>query len=129
MNVRMRVATIIGIIGMAVGGLTVAAAEGKDPLEVAPAVYTKKFENERVRVLEGHFKAGDSIAMHSHPDHFAYILGPGTLRLTYPDGRTQDVTAKAGEVIWIPAESHASQNVGQTEVHLLVIELKDTPKA
>lgn len=55
---------------------------------------------------------------------FVYVLTPGTLRLTHPDGQSQDVVATAGEVLWIPAESHAAENTGGTEVRLLVVELK-----
>jgi quercetin dioxygenase-like cupin family protein len=112
-------AAAAGLLGVLAG-----SAAAQDPLEVGPDVYSKKFENERVRVMEVDFKVGDSIAMHSHPDHFVYVLTPGTLRLTHPDGQSKDVVATAGEVLWLPAESHAAENTGGTEVRLLVVELK-----
>ena len=97
----------------------------QDPVEVGPDVYKKVFENERVRVLEAQFKVGGKIAMHSHPDHFAYVLSPGKMRLSYPDGTSKEVEMKAGDVMWLNAETHAGENIGATEVHLLVVELKE----
>ena len=49
----------------------------EDPLAVAPKMYKRLFENERVRVMEVTFEPGDKIAKHSHPDHFVTVLEPG----------------------------------------------------
>ena len=116
---------LIGILlGMLVFALKPAMAQ--DPLEIGPDVYKKVFENDRVRVLEAQFKTGSKIAMHSHPDHFAYVLSPGMMRLSYPDGTTKDVELKIGDVMWLKAETHAGENIGTTEVDLLVVELKES---
>lgn len=96
----------------------------QDPVEVGPDVYKKDFENERIRVLEFNFAPGASIAMHSHPDHVMYILSGGTLKLSYPDGHTNEMAAKTGDVIWLNAETHAAENIGTTDVHGVVVELK-----
>ncbi len=125
MEKRMR-----GMVGVVVGvglGLAAGVAWAQDPAQVGPHVYTVKFENERVRVSEIHFDVGESIPMHEHPDHFVYVLTGGTLRLSYPDGRTADVAAVPGQVLWIPAESHAAVNIGSTEFKGLVVELKPLP--
>ena len=112
-------------LGFLVGILSMAgAAWAQDPLEVGPDVYSKLFENERVRVMKVHFDPGDAIALHAHPDHFAYLLSDSQLTLSYPDGSTKDLVGTAGEVIWINAESHAAKNVGATPVDVLVVEFK-----
>lgn len=121
MHNRTGCALVAAAIVMATAGI----ARAQDPLEVGPDVYTKNFENERVRVLTATFLPGQRIAMHSHPDHLAYILDGGTLTLTHPDGQSQTIAGKAGQVIWIPAESHATVNTGLTMVRVLVIELKE----
>jgi len=41
-----------------------------------------------------------------------------------PDGKTIDSEAKAGEVLFFEAETHAYENVGSTEAHGFLIELK-----
>ncbi|MDP3703454.1 MAG: cytoplasmic protein [Candidatus Omnitrophota bacterium] len=109
------------IVGLGVAG----AAWAQDPVEVGPDIYTVKFENERVRVSEIKFVPGASIAMHSHPDHFLYVLAAGTLQLGHPDGTTAEFVGTPGQVAWIPAESHAAVNTGTTEFRGLVVELKE----
>ena len=96
-----------------------------DPIEAGPNIYHKIFENERVRVSEIKFNPGDQIAIHTHTgDHLIYILEAGTLQLSYPDGHTKDVEGVVGQVMWIPAESHAARNIGATTFRALVVELK-----
>ena len=102
----------------------VALAEDQDPLKLAPGIYSLLFENDQVRVCDIRFKSGDKIAMHSHPDHLLYILSPGTIKLSYADGTSKTVDAQAGQVLWSKAESHVSENIGTTEVHALIVELK-----
>lgn len=99
--------------------------QAQDPLEVGPDIYKKVFENDRVRVSDITFKVGDKIAMHSHPDHFVYVLEDGKLTLSYPDGTSKDFVGKKGEVVWIPAESHSAVNASDTEFKALVVELKE----
>ena len=96
----------------------------QDPLEVAPNIYTKLFENEKVRVCDFKFEPGDAMGTHSHPDHLVYLLSGGKLQLSYADGSTKDIEAKAGDVLWGNAETHATVNNGTTEVHGIIIELK-----
>ena len=112
------VATVAVCMGMS--GIAFAA----DPLEVAPDMYKKNFENDRVRVMTVTFAPGQSIPEHSHPDHFAYVLETGTVKISKPTGEVVEMTPKVGDVIWIPAETHSAVNTGTTEVKLLVVELK-----
>ena len=117
------------VIALVAGGIVLSAGtvQAQDPVTVGPDIYTVKFENDRVRVSEIRFKPGDSIPMHEHPDHFVYVLSGGTLTLSYPDGRTTDFTGEPGQIVWIPAESHAATNPGTTEFRALVVELKPLP--
>lgn len=97
----------------------------QDPAKVGPQVYKCIFENERVRVCEVTFKAGERMGAHSHPDHFVYVLSGGKLRIT-PWGRAPaEADMKTGQVMWIPAETHSAINIGTTEARALVVELKD----
>lgn len=117
---------ILGLVGvLMVSGA--AAVQAQDPVVVGPSVYSVVFENEKVRVSEISFDPGESIAMHSHPDHFVYVLTPGTLKLGYPDGHSSDFAGTPGQVVWIPAESHAAVNIGTTQFRGLVVELKPLP--
>ena len=119
-----------GLIGLALCGIFVAAGVVKaaDPIKVGPGIYTLKFENEKVRVSEILFKPGDKMPMHQHPDHFVYVLSAATMRLSYPDGKVNEISAVPGQVMWIPAETHAGANIGTTDFKALVVELKPLPE-
>jgi quercetin dioxygenase-like cupin family protein len=91
---------------------------------VAPDVYKVVFENDRVRMLEARMPVGGHTEMHSHPDYLAYPLQDGKVKFTTPSGETADVEVKAGEAMWRDAEEHATDNIGDTEVHVLFFEPK-----
>ncbi len=95
-----------------------------DPAKVAGHVYKLLMENARVRIFDVRFKPGDTAVMHGHPDHIVYTLSEGSNKLTFPDGQSRVVDLKAGQALWLDAGQHATENVGKTDVHLLVIELK-----
>jgi beta-alanine degradation protein BauB len=96
-----------------------------DALHAAPNVYKLIMENDRVRVFEARFKPGEKAPMHSHPDHMVYVFDDGKLKLTPSNGKPQIMDLKAGQTIWMDASSHAAENLGKTDAHLLVTELKD----
>ena len=102
--------------------------EYSDPAIVAGDVYKLLLENDRIRVFDVRFKPGQKAVMHAHPDHVVYVLADGTLKLTLPDGKSQEIPLKAGEAMWIGAGPHATENVGRTEAHNLAIELKEPHK-
>ena len=101
------------------------SSEWSDPARVASNVYKLIMENDQVRVFDVRFKPGEKAVMHGHPNHVVYVLVDGTLKLTLPDGKSQDVPLKAGQAMWIGAGPHATENVGKTEAHNLVVELKE----
>jgi quercetin dioxygenase-like cupin family protein len=96
-----------------------------DALQAASNVTKPIMENDRVRVFDAWFKPGVKAAMHTHPDHVIYVLNGGKLKLTPSKGKTQEVDLKAGQAIWMDATAHTAENLGKTDVHLLVVELKD----
>jgi hypothetical protein len=114
------------VAGLVVGALaTVLAAESsQDPVKLSPQYYAVRFENDRVRVLECHLKPGQKEVMHSHPPGVVYTLADATLRISLPDGTSEDHPSTAGQVSWRDWTTHAAENVGQTEAHVLAIELK-----
>jgi len=95
-----------------------------DAVAIAPHIHEVLFENETIRLLKVTVKPGDTVGMHRNPENINYILKPGTLRFTDPDGSTMDVNLTEGQVIPAPENSHAVENIGDTEVQTLGIELK-----
>lgn len=94
-----------------------------DPLDVASNVYKLKMENNHVRVFDVIFKVGDKALMHYHPDHVIYIIEGGKMKLT-SQGKTDILELKDGAALFLNAQSHEAENVGQSRIKLLVVELK-----
>ena len=94
-----------------------------DPLEVAKNVYKFIMENNRVRVLEVVFKPNDKAIMHHHPDHVVHVLKGGKMKLM-SEGKTDTLDLKTGQTIFLKAQDHEATNIGNTELDLLVVELK-----
>ena len=94
-----------------------------DPVETNPDHYKVVFENDRVRVLEYTDSPGDRTTPHEHPDSVMYTLSTFRRRLVSGDAR-REVELEAGTVSWLPAQQHHGENIGDTETHVLFVELK-----
>lgn len=122
-----RLAFIFAIIGLfcAMPAIAEDAVKYPGPQEGAPNVYKQVFDNESVRVSEIKFNPGDKANMHTHPyPHVVYIIEGGELTLTHPDGTSAVVKAKAGDAMWMGAETHEAVNTGTTVLRGTVTEIK-----
>ncbi|HSW43566.1 MAG TPA: cytoplasmic protein [Patescibacteria group bacterium] len=97
-----------------------------DPTVTNPDLYQVVMENERVRVLEYRDRPGDRTTPHSHPDSVMITLSAFRRRLIDGD-RTAEVALEPGLVRWLGAQSHAGENIGDTDTHVIFVELKDPP--
>jgi len=95
-----------------------------DPTCTDPDKYTVVFENDRVRVVEFRDTPGAKTRPHRHPDSIMYAVSSYQRRLHLPDGN-RDVAIEAGNVSWLPAQTHTGENIGTTNSHTLFVELKD----
>jgi quercetin dioxygenase-like cupin family protein len=95
-----------------------------DPVKVDSKHYTVELENEKVRVLRIKYGPHEKSAMHSHPALIAVFVTDGHSRFTYPDGKTEDVKAKAGQVMYFPPLDHLPENLGDKPFEVIGIELK-----
>jgi len=116
--------TIILIPFLAIG----VTASAQDPVKTSPQYYKVLLENDQVRVLEYRLKPGEKEPTHSHPAGVVYVLGGATLKFSYPDGHTKERTAATGDTIWREPVTHAVENIGKTEAHVIVIDLKKVLK-
>jgi beta-alanine degradation protein BauB len=115
----------LGVLGvslaLAFGARTVMA---QDLAKISPQDVKVLMENDRVRVLEVRHQPGVKEPMHSHPAYVSYYLDATRVKVTLPDGKTVEKDRKAGEVQYSEPVTHALENIGTTEQHVLVIELK-----
>jgi len=103
-----------------------AVVRAEDMVKVAPHNTKILFENDQVRVLETRLQPGDSLPKHSHPPRVNYFLNQTNERITYPGKPPQDFSWNAGEVAFFEAVSLEVVNIGNTEAHNIVVELKNT---
>lgn len=95
-----------------------------DPTAIAPHVYKTVIDNDQVRVLEVRMKPGDKTDPHAHPAVVAIMLQGGKARFEPSDGEPMELDMPSGEAMYLPATEHTTENVGDTEVHGFLIELK-----
>ncbi|NII29095.1 cupin domain-containing protein [Pseudoflavitalea sp. X16] len=100
------------------------SAIAQDPLKVAPKAFKEKLNNAHVNVLEYASKPGEKEAMHSHPAILIYVIKGGKLKSTTPDGKSQMIEYKDGDIAWREPITHTIENVGTTEIKALLIETK-----
>ena len=100
----------------------------QDPVKVAPKNVKVVFENNRVRVLEVRIKPGEKLPMHSHPPHMTYTLSDFKGKYSTPDGESTLGLGKNSAWSWTDAITHASENVGTTEIRAFAVELKEPPR-
>lgn len=99
-------------------------ALSQDPAPIYPENYKVLVENDRVRVMDFKLRKGAKEDFHAHPAHVVYVLAPFKIRFRFPDGKTGLREAKAGDVLFSEAVTHASENIGDTDAHGILVELK-----
>jgi quercetin dioxygenase-like cupin family protein len=100
-----------------------------DPVKLSPKMYRVLFENDHVRVLEFRAKAGEKEPMHSHPAMVVYAVAGSKIRLSTPDGRSEELETRPGTAIWSEAVTHAYENLGPPDAQILLIEMKGLAQA
>jgi quinol monooxygenase YgiN len=88
-------------------------AQAQDPVPLYPDNYKVLFENDKVRVFDFRLAKGATEVMHDHPANVAVFLADFTIR--FNAARRHDEDARG-------------LNVGDTEAHGILIELKTPPK-
>ena len=96
----------------------------QDPTKVDSKHYTAVSDNAYSRIVKAHYEPHDKSIMHSHPDLVAVFLTDGKVKFTYPDGKTEGRTVKAGDAMFTPATVHLPENVGDKAFDVILVEFK-----
>lgn len=123
MSISKMLVAVFGLI------LFAATAVAQDPVPLYPQNYKVLLENDRVRVLDFQLKKGAKEDFHAHPAAVTYVIAPFKIRFTFPDGSSRTREAKAGDVFYGDTLTHASENIGDTDAHGLLIEMKSAIKS
>jgi quercetin dioxygenase-like cupin family protein len=98
--------------------------QAPDPITTDGDKYRVILENDRVRVLRYQDKPGDKTKPHYHVEFVLYALSPFRRRLIFPDGTVKERDFSPGDVIWMPAQVHTGENIGQTDTDVIIVENK-----
>jgi len=97
----------------------------KDPVKVSGDVFKVLFENKQIRILDFKLKKGKRDEMHSHPGLVYCVINGGKIKMHLPSGKSNVTIFKDGEVGYRkPVKLHSLENVGKTDIHFILIELK-----
>lgn len=104
-----------------------------DALVAAPDHHTLWLENDRVRVLNTRIAAGDRTPVHTHRwPGVLYVLSWSNF-VRYDDQGKVLVDSRSVEAFKVPPvvvwsaslPPHALENVGETDLHIISVELKE----
>jgi predicted metal-dependent enzyme (double-stranded beta helix superfamily) len=103
-----------------------------DALVAAPVYHKLLLENDHVRVLDVRIAPGHTVPVHTHKWFSVihvksagdFIRRDGNGKLLF-DSRKADSAEKQPAIVWIdPLPPHSVENVGDSEIHLVSVELK-----
>ena len=87
------------------------------------------FDNDKVRVQEVTFKPGDQGPNIPRPFRILRVLKGGTIQRTFPDGKTDNVVYKTGEVkVYEADKPFVPKNIGKSDIVFYVVALKEPTK-
>jgi len=111
---------VVALVACSVGASVTLA---QDRAKVVPDMKIL-LDNDCVRVQYHDVAVGETTPMHSHPNYIVYRFKPTKARITLADGSQRTGERQAGEVTWEKATTHSVENLGNTDIHNLIVELK-----
>ena len=67
---------------------------------------------------------GVAFPKHTHPgEEIIYVLAGGKYRNYASDGKVTEGTLQAGDVLYRDPLTHAAENIGDTPLHMILVEL------
>jgi quercetin dioxygenase-like cupin family protein len=95
-----------------------------DPVKVEANVISHVFADTLgVKLYELIIKPGDSVALHSHPDHLVYIVDGGMVELKNKEGKATPTEFKTGMGVMTGPDIHSGKNTGTTTIKMVVADI------
>lgn len=107
-----------------------AIAQDKKAAKKAPAVEQKMLvDNDKIQAFEYRYKPGAENTGVPRSARVVRALTNGTLKRTFPDGKTENIEWKAGQVRYIgPVEGatpqYSTKNIGKSDLVLYLVVIK-----
>src|SRR5215510_108781 len=96
----------------------------QDRLREHPNSYKVEIDNSQVRVIRSHHAPHEKVGMHSHPAGVLVYLSDVQEKSTFPDGTSRVIVHHAGDVVWSPPRTHILENLADTPIDVIEIEIK-----
>lgn len=94
-----------------------------DPFTVGAAFSKKLGDTLNIKMFEVLLKPGDSLALHTHPDHTIYVLQGGKMEVTVPGKGKGIMEVKPGDG-WVAGQiSDFAKNIGKTTVKWVEVDV------
>lgn len=97
---------------------------GKGEKNEIPKHHKVLLENDHVRVLEVRVPPKEKTDMHWHPAFVVYQINGARVRTSSKDGKSRETDVVPGNVGWSDGGWHEAENLGSTEFHGIIVELK-----
>jgi quercetin dioxygenase-like cupin family protein len=95
-----------------------------DPVKVEANVISHVFADTLgVKFYELIIKPGDSVALHSHPDHLVYVVDGGMVELKNKEGKATPTEFKTGMGVMTGPDIHSGKNTGTTTIKMIVADI------
>ena len=95
-----------------------------DPVVVSPEQYTLRHDTPEARIVEMRLAPGTIDTEHSHPHEYVYFIRGGKLRIHVGD-EAVELDIPNGHVMDHEPWTHRVENIGGTEIHAIIFELKE----
>ncbi len=96
----------------------------KDAVKVDSQHYQVEVNNKHVRVVRVQYGPHEKSVMHGHPNTVGVFLTDAHFRFTYPNGKSEEIGAKAGDVMWLDHFEHLPENLSDSRFEAIIVELK-----
>lgn len=103
-----------------------APAIGQDRAAVVAGMQVL-LDNDCVRMQFHDVAVGEKTPLHSHPRYAVYVFTSYKARIELADGSQLMSEHRAGDAFWNEATRHTVENLGDTPIHNLVVEVKPGP--
>src|SRR5262245_46253394 len=101
-------------------------SHGAATAQAGPANAMVEFENESIVVVRIRMAPHEKTPMHDIASARLVVwLTDAYLRDIHPDGRSDDIRRRAGDIDWVPIQRHAGENLAHQPLEFLAI----VPKA
>ena len=97
----------------------------RDPVKLDAKHYVVETENDRMRVVRIKYGGREKSVMHQHPPGVGVFLTDGHFNFSYPDGRVEEIQAKAGDTMVFPEVwEHSPENLEDKPFEAVYVEVK-----